>query len=410
MGRFRRQALVAAAGGVAIALLSACAGLNAKPEPVDIRKWPEIRADARAEVLKARVRDYAVTFAAEVDLAAMSIERRAVDPDVRRQALLWRLRAIPEMRKACFRPEPLGALIDAWTLSRQMEDLFSRGAAAKAFGPFQSEAVDVSRRLVSHVRDIGGSITVSSDANDRLERDLIDPWLTAHPLHDIEFVRESPMVRFAEYVRARGDVFQSVGGLEETLLDLSQHTQAYLNDLPRLVRGEVDLLRADVAPPDAVSGTLADMHLAATSVDRLAATLEKVPALVQSERQMVLDDIDRQRTLSMQTITAEREAFVNAAFHEIAAERKFLLEYVEAQRLATMEWAIEQRRDTLATMHTEMTAALAALRGERVAVVNDVRDIVTSVMIRVFLLLVAVVVLAPLIAHAYVRVWPRRPR
>jgi len=32
------------------------------------------------------------------------------------------------------------------------------------------------------------------------------------------------------------------------------------------------------------------------------------------------------------------------------------------------------------------------------------------VMIRVFLLLVAVVVLAPLVAHAYVRVWPRRPR
>ena len=71
---------------------------------------------------------------------------------------------------------------------------------------------------------------------------------------------------------------------------------------------------------------------------------------------------------------------------------------------------MEQRRDTLATMHTEMTAALAALRGERVAAANDVRDIVTSVMIRVLLLLVGAVVLAPLIAHAYVRVWPRRPR
>ncbi len=105
MRRFRRQALVAAAGGLAIASISACAGLNAKPEPVDLRKWPEIRTDARAEVLKARVRDYAVTFAAEVDLAAMSIERRAVDPDVRRRALLWRLRADPGDAQGVF-PSP----------------------------------------------------------------------------------------------------------------------------------------------------------------------------------------------------------------------------------------------------------------------------------------------------------------
>jgi hypothetical protein len=51
---------------------------------------------------------------------------------------------------------------------------------------------------------------------------------------------------------------------------------------------------------------------------------------------------------------------------------------------------------------------MAALRGERAVVVNDVRHIVDVVLLRVAPYLVAAVVLAPLIAHAYTRVWPRR--
>jgi hypothetical protein len=59
--------------------------------------------------------------------------------------LLWRVRAIPEMRKACFRLEPIAAFIDAWILAGQMHRLFSESGGTGAFGPFQAEAVEVSR-------------------------------------------------------------------------------------------------------------------------------------------------------------------------------------------------------------------------------------------------------------------------
>ena len=52
--------------------------------------------------------------------------------------------------------------------------------------------------------------------------------------------------------------------------------------------------------------------------------------------------------------------------------------------------------------------AIVALRGERAIVINDVRGIVDMVMLRVAIFLIAGVVLAPLVAHAYARVWPRR--
>jgi hypothetical protein len=183
---------------------------------------------------------------------AASIERRTDDAIIRRNALTWRLRSVPEMRKACFRPEAVPALVDAWTLARQMEALFTTGASASAFGPFQKDVVDVSSRLVAGVRDIGSYIAVSADARDRIERDVVDSWAAAHPLRDVGFVRESAVARFAEQMRERGQVFQSVGTIEDMLTSLAQQMRIYLADLPKQVRGEVDLLRSDTLPPSAV--------------------------------------------------------------------------------------------------------------------------------------------------------------
>ena len=229
--------------------LSSCASLQTAPPKPNLSPWPEMRPDFRLEVLKARLQEYAVTFGAEVDLAAASIVRRTNDVNIQRNALTWRLRSVPEMRKACFRPEPVPALLDAWTLARQMEALFTTGAAANAFGPFQKEVVDVSSRLVAGVRDIGVYIAVSPDARDRIERDLVGSWAAAHPLRDLAFSRESAIAQFAEQMRERGEVFQSVGTIEDMLISLTHQVRIYLGDLPRQVRGEIDLLRSDALPP-----------------------------------------------------------------------------------------------------------------------------------------------------------------
>ena len=128
-----RVALMQAAVCVALSSLAACASLNKQQTRPDLTPWPEIRPDFRVESLRLRMHEYAITFAANIELAATSIEERAGDSTVRRNALLWRIRGVPEMRKACFRIEPIGALVDAWIFARQMDQLFGEGAGASAF-------------------------------------------------------------------------------------------------------------------------------------------------------------------------------------------------------------------------------------------------------------------------------------
>ena len=395
---------------LALCSLVACASLGKKSTQPNLKPWPEIRPDVRVESLRARMYEYSITFAAEVDLAAMAIERRAGDSPAGRNALLWRLRAIPEMRKACFRLEPVSALIDAWTFARQMHQLFSEGAATGAFGTFQPEAVEVSRRLVEQMRQIGGSIAVSPAATAEFERKTIDPWLADHPLRDITFVRESPIARFAEQIRARGDTLQAVGTMEDLALGLSQQARIYLADLPRQVRGELDLMRSDMLPAGDLASIQSDLHMSSAAADRIASTAETIPPLVLSERRIVLEEMSRQRALVMEAISVEREQAVDAIVRAFAAERGELLRDVESERRATLEWGTNERRQSMAEVRRDLAESMEALRGERAAVVHDLSHIVDVALLRIAVFLVAAVVLAPLVAHVYSRVWPSRWR
>ena len=79
------------AGCLALSSLVSCASLVKKSTQPDVTPWPEIRSDFRLEPLRQRMHEYSITFAAEVDLTAASIERRTADQTVRRNAMLWRV-------------------------------------------------------------------------------------------------------------------------------------------------------------------------------------------------------------------------------------------------------------------------------------------------------------------------------
>ena len=308
------------------------------------------------------------------------------------------------MRKACFRLEPIGALVDAWTFARQMDQLFSEGAGTAAFGTFQPEAVAVSRQLLDQMREIGGLLRCLPRPRPSSSTSCIDPWLAQHPLRDVTFVRDSPIARFADQSRTSGDMFQSVGTLEELAIVLSQQARIYMADMPRQLHGEVDLMRSDLLPMEDLASMQGDLHVSAAAADRLASTAEGISALVPKERQIILDDMNQQRALVMAALSLERGRAVDPIIAAFAEERIELLPASSRQRVSTLEWATAERREAITQIHRELVGSMDALRGERVIVADDVRHLVDVVLLRVAAFLVAAVVLAPLVAHAYVRV------
>jgi hypothetical protein len=169
-------------------------------------------------------------------------------------------------------------------------------------------------------------------------------------------------------------------------------------------------MRSDMLIAESVASMQGDLHVSAAAADRLASTAEAISPLVLNERRIVLDEVSRQRALVMEAISVERERAVGAIVHAFAVERRELLGSFESQRLATLEWATAERREAIADLRRELAGAIDALRGERAVVVGDLRHIVDVVLLRVAIFLAAAVVLAPFVAHAYARVWPRRRR
>jgi len=249
---------------------------------------------------------------------------------------------------------------------------------------------------------------MSAEARAGFEHRIIDPWVAERPLRDITFVRDSPVARFAEHVRTLGGVSQSVGTVEELAIAVSQQARIYLADLPRLLRGEVDLMRLDMLASQDLASIQGDLHVAATAAGRLASTVESLPALVANERRIFLDEESRQLALAMKALSAERELVIDTIIRALASERGELLRDVASQRLLTLEWATAERREAIAVVGGELARAIATLRGERAIALDEVRGIVNMTLLRVAIFLIAGVVLAPLVAHAYVRVWPRR--
>jgi hypothetical protein len=163
-------------------------------------------------------------------------------------------------------------------------------------------------------------------------------------------------------------------------------------------------------PDESLASMQRDLHLSAAAADRVASSVEALLPLVLNERRIVLEEMNRQRALVMAALTIERDRAVDGIMQVLEAEHREVMRDVESLRLATLEWATAERREATAEVSRELAASIEALRGERAVVVGDLRDLVDLVLLRVVIFAVAAVVLAPLIAHVYARVWPRRRR
>ncbi|MCP5525116.1 MAG: hypothetical protein H7A46_26625 [Verrucomicrobiales bacterium] len=306
------------------------------------------RADivVNSEQARLRVRALVEPYCAAIVKAADRISRDTSNPAIRREALLWKIEAVPAMRETLFQSNPFLALTDAWVLLWQMTDHFEKGSGARALGDLAPMAVATCQHLDEDLRRVGAGFTRSGEVG--LISDFVRQWAAEHPIQHSIAGRESVLSHFtALEVQERFSMPEVAGNLVVTLDDLSRRLDIFSAQIPEQSRWQAELFAMDLAADYQLDQTLQlttnavrSTQTVLESIDRIMAPLEQTLAVAGAAP----ETIARERAVAIEALSAE----VSRAIQVGQQERLTVLEAVTKERVAALielhENLIEERK------------------------------------------------------------------
>jgi hypothetical protein len=355
--------------------------------------------DVSGTELRLRTHAHADRAMGVIQEAANQIIARSDDPNVRRNALLWKMNAIPAFQKAAFHYDPLVALIDVRVLTGQMIRFFEEGAGKQAFGEWQGVALKAMQTIEVDGRSMATGFAEGKTA-DELRPHLLE-WVEEHPIESLRFNRVSITPLLAEVTKTRGRGAGAVmGSLDEGIGDLSDRLKIYADTMPNQARWQAELLIDDLLRSGALDETLDDFG----RLNELTTTLEaltdplgelaaEVPELLERERSILLRALREERRILTEFADGQREA----SFEGIAAERLALLAFVREERIATIDQLHQERLEIMEELDT-MTAKVLDASVERT------EELIDHLFWRLAQLVGALIVLCALLVFVGLRV------
>jgi hypothetical protein len=331
------KSLGLAAGLAAAALaVGACAGrMSTKSETT--KASPEVAASASQ--LQLRAFEMGRNLSGLIEQAADSIIVASADPDIRRNALLWKISGIPLVQEAALRNDPLVATVDLLAFTVQQRDYLTTGSGRESFGAQQPIAVAAAREAEREAVALLSSALQSGQRADSSEVKMT-AWAASHPMTGPALRRASILESdWAVLGISSSSIGASIGNVDRTMVNLT-YRLSYLNE----TMAEEVRWNAQLAAEQAMHAPRVDSLVgASTATLRSVGTLsDEAPALIDREREAMMRDIDgervammrdidRQRVLAFQDLAAQRVALEAA----LSAEGKVLMERVGQERVAS---------------------------------------------------------------------------
>jgi hypothetical protein len=275
---------------------------------------------SRAADLRAMSNVLAISVPGVIETTADRIGARSPDAASRRRALLWKIEVIPAFYQALFYSDPLAALVDAWSLSIQLEEAVSSGAWKEPLGALQPVALEATQRIRTQVEAAAKASAVSTEGYDRA-RVTVERWAREHPIVGPISSRPSILPELVRMAAGGVDttVFQVMADIPASLADLSTKMDIYAAYLPKAARWQAELVAEDLssrAEMQRVLATLASVEKlteranAMLSPTGLREALDDAGGRIRAEGTAVLDSVDRQRAETLAYLTRERAAVV----------------------------------------------------------------------------------------------------
>ena len=161
---------------------------------------------------KIRLREFGYRFAGIVELSADEIISKSTDNEIKKQALLWKIYAIPAMIRAISINDPFASGVDAWILSVQMLQYFEDGYGKDLFGEYQGIAITASKLIVNDIEKLARTLKRGNDISrgQKITRD----WTNKNPLKNNKFLRVSALDTVAHIIGSKG---YDLGGSVESI-------------------------------------------------------------------------------------------------------------------------------------------------------------------------------------------------
>lgn len=332
--------------GLALVVLTFLPACTAVPKKSGIMQ--SVQADVRVSAveLRVRVRGLADDFSLLIEMAADAIREESTDPEVRRNALLWKLNSIPLFQAAAFSPDPAGALADSWALAKQMRAFLGGPSGDALFGEWQPEAIRTAEQAEIICEELVGDVI--SDADFERAELRITQWAEANPIQNLTFQRKSLYTDLKTGAVREGvdslTALESVATMVEQVEDIEQYLTVFNKHFPARIRWQVDLLVEEVLREADTDSAVQSLSQIGSAASELTPLLQEAPRMISSEREAVFRSVAEEREATLEQIDAlvqKRESFLAALEQEIAAgiseQRSEFGQYLTGERVAILK-------------------------------------------------------------------------
>lgn len=274
------------------------------------------------EDLRQALDRYARRFAVGVGAAAERIEQETGDREIRRRALLWRVRMLPAIQQAAA-ASPRQAFTGLLTLAIAQRKYLVEGEGANLFGTLQAAAVEEAQVLEEEALAVGDLFMTPTERDG--VRWQVEDLTWKYPIRGLFQVeatldgvaKSESWGSFAWVVAIPLAPLRALEGVDtgaQAILEFNDTAREFARltaQLPQLLRWESQLLAYDLETRDTVRSTVSAFELAAESANRLSEAAARLPADVQREFSAALAELETRRT-ALEATMREGRAFLAA--------------------------------------------------------------------------------------------------
>jgi hypothetical protein len=193
-------------------------------------KSPERPLSTRDLNARILTHEYASRFIAGVAQTADQITAASDDPEVRLNALRWKIGAVAASEHAASQMSPMLSVLDTWGLAVQMRDYLAVGAGQTLFGAQQPVAVGLAVNLAKEAEDVARGLSTPEEF--ATEQRFIEGYATQHPITTLDFARASVIDLWAQQSGTQVRLVDTLGTIPEAMSQTGDLVRMYGDTVP----------------------------------------------------------------------------------------------------------------------------------------------------------------------------------